>query len=316
MTSALAMMLVLFLFETPVQSMDKIRLAYPSPAAQFMPLALAQSKGFLMNEGLDAELIQMSPPLAIAGLMGGEIDYFTVVGPAVRAALQGLPIRTVACFVPSPPFVLLARPDFKSVKDLKGTAIDIGSFGGTPEIVARLTLKHFGLDPEKEIKFVARGSIPARLAAMQQGLTAATLGSAPMDHLGIKLGFVVLARVRELFSYPDSGLVTTLKKIKERPNEVERVIEAGIKANQYIRNEREGTIQFFMARLKIDKEIAAATYDSVSKAFSEDGRIPEDGLRRVVEEAKKIAKVTREVPLQEVADLSLLRDAQKELGIK
>jgi hypothetical protein len=75
------------------------------------------------------------------------------------------------------------------------------------------------------------------------GLTAATLGSAPMDYLEIKMGFVVLVRLHELFSYPDSGLVTSVKKIKERPDEIKRVIEARINANRYIRTEREGTTQ-------------------------------------------------------------------------
>jgi ABC-type nitrate/sulfonate/bicarbonate transport system substrate-binding protein len=309
-------LLALFVVHASAQAADKVRVAFPSPAAQFIPLALAQSKGFLKMEGLDAELIQMAPPLAIAGLASGEIDYFTVIGPGIRAALQGLPIKTVACYVPAPPFVLLARSEFRSVQELKGKTIDIGSFGGTPETIARLTLKHFGLDPEKDVKFVARGGIPSRLAAMQQGLTAATLGSAPMDHLGMKMGFVVLAKVHELFSYPDSGLVTSVKKIKERPDEIKRVINAGIKANRYIRTDREGAIQFLMQRLKIDREIGAATYDSVSKAFNEDGNVPQDGLRLVIDEAKRIAKTSRDVSLSDVADLTILTEVQRELGIK
>ena len=44
--------------------------------------------------------------------------------------------------------------------------------------------------------------------------------------------------------------------------------------------------------------------------------MPEDGLRLVIEETRKQAKVNREVSPSEVADLSILRDAQKELGIK
>jgi len=69
------------------------------------------------------------------------------------------------------------------------------------------------------------------------------LGSAPLDFLGNKLGFVVLARANELFSFPASGLVATVKSIKERPDEIKRVIKAGIKANRYIHQNREGTMQ-------------------------------------------------------------------------
>jgi ABC-type nitrate/sulfonate/bicarbonate transport system substrate-binding protein len=59
------------------------------------------------------------------------------------------------------------------------------------------------------------------------------------------MGFVILARTYELFNYPDSGLVASVKKIKEKPDEVKRVIKAGIRANQYIRANRDGTINLY-----------------------------------------------------------------------
>jgi hypothetical protein len=62
--------------------------------------------------------------------------------------------------------------------------------------------------------------------------------------------------------------------------------------------------------------MATATYDSVGKAFNEDGSLPEDGLRLSIDEAKKTAKINREIISSEVVDLSILREAQKELGIK
>ena len=97
---------------------------------------------------------------------------------------------------------------------------------------------------------------------------------------------------------------------------MKRLIKAGIKANRYIRQNRDGTIQVFMEWMKIDKEMATATYDSVGKAFNEDGSLPEDGLRLLIDEAKKTAKINREIASSEVVDLSILREAQKELGIK
>ena len=36
----------------------------------------------------------------------------------------------------------------------------------------------------------------------------------------------------------------------------------------------------------------------------------------MIEEAKRTAKVNREVSINEVEDLSILREAQKEMGIK
>ena len=130
------------------------------------------------------------------------------------------------------------------------------------------------------------------------------------------MGFNILARAQDLLTYPEGGLSTTTKKIKERPDEVKRVIEAGIKANRYIRTEREGTIQFLMGWQKVDREVAAATYESVANAYNDDGAIPEDGLRVVIEEAKKNAKVNHEVSINQVADLTMLKEAQRELGTR
>jgi ABC-type nitrate/sulfonate/bicarbonate transport system substrate-binding protein len=299
-----------------VHAADKIRIGYPGPAAQFIPLQLAQKKGFLREEGLEAEVIRISGNAPIAALVNGDIDYYTSIGTGVRAALQSLPLKVAACYVPAPPFMLVARPEFKSVKDLVSTTVGIQSFRGPTDIVARMILKHFGLEPEKDVKFLTTGEGPARLAAMKQGLTAATVISAPGDFQGMNMGFVILAKAHELFSYPDSGVVASMKKIKERRDEVKRVIKAGIKASRYIRENREETIHFLIERQKINKELAAATYDGVSKAFNEDGNVPEDGLRLVIEEAKKLAKIERVVSLTEVADLSILRNAQKELGIR
>ena len=52
------------------------------------------------------------------------------------------------------------------------------------------------------------------------------------------------------------------------------------------------------------------------RVFNDDGALPEAGLRLILEEAKKTAKVDREISLNEIADLSILREAQKELGIR
>jgi len=295
---------------------DKIRIGVPELNAQFAPLALAEKKGFFREDGLQGEVIRINPTVALAALVSGELDYWTVIGNSVAAAIQGVPLRVLACYVPGSPSALIARPEYKSVPELRGKAVGLNTSGGALESTARLIFKHFGLDPDKEIKFLALGTSERRLSAMKQGLTAATMGSPPLDYLGKKMGFVVLARAHELFSYPTSGVVASVKKIKEKPDEIKRVIKAGIKANRYIRQNREGTIESMTEWTKADKEMATAGYESVLKLFNDDGSVPEKGLLLVIEELKKLGKVEREIAPSDVADLSILRDAQRELGIK
>ena len=282
---------------------DKIRIGVPELNAQFAPLALAEKKGFFREDGLQGEVIRINPTVALAALVSGELDYWTVIGNSVAAAIQGVPLRVLACYVPGSPSALIARPEFKSVPELRGKAVGLNTSGGALESTARLIFKHFGLDPDKEIKFLALGTSERRLSAMKQGLTAATMGSPPLDFLGKKMGFVVLARAHELFSYPTSGVVASVKKIKEKPDEIKRVIKAGIKANRYIRQNREGTIESMTEWTKADKEMATAGYESVLKLFNDDGSVPEKGLLLVIDELKKLGKVEREIAPSDVADL-------------
>ncbi len=107
-----------------------------------------------------------------------------------------------------------------------------------------------------------------------------------------------------------------MKKIKEKPDEIKRVIKAGIKANRYIRTNRDGTIQFIVEWLKVNKEVATATYEGVVKVYNEDPSVCEKGLRVMIDERKQALKINREIAVGEVADLSILREAQREMWIK
>mgnify|MGYP003576031007 CR=1 FL=1 len=296
------------------QAVDKIRIGFPDLAAPFVPLAIADKRGFFQEEGIHAESIRMNPAVALQALVSGEIDYYTVLGPGVAAAIRGVPVKLVASYVPISPTALIARQEIRTVSELKGKTIGINAYGGALEAMGRLIVNHFGIDPDREIKFLATGPLDSRFGAMKQGLTLATLGGPPIDFLGEKLGFVVLARAHELFSFPVSGLIVSARKLKERPHEIGRAIKAGIKANRYIRQNRDGTLPIMAQWLKIDKDMAVRPYDSTVKTFSEDLGLPDGGLRLLIDDAKRVAKVSREVSLSDVADLSILRAAQKELG--
>ena len=297
------------------EAADKVRISVSTLDVSFLTTGVAERRGFFKGEGLDAEVIRISSGVAISALVSANIDYTMSFGSTVRGAIVGLPIRVVSSCMNSSTHVLIVRPEIKSVKDLRGKILGVSSFGATADVAARLMIRHFGVDPEKEMKILALGADRARLAALKEGLLDATSISPPADFEAERLGLKVLARAYELFSFPFSGLGVTVKKIKENPDQVKRTIKALIKANQYIRSNREGTIQVMMEWSRFDQQSAAATYDGTWKIFNDDGNIPQDGLRLVIEQAKKSANVTRDIPLAEVAEMSLLREVQKELGI-
>ena len=295
---------------------DRIRIAVSNPNMPNLTVAMAQKNGFFKDETLEAEIIRMNPNVAITALATGDVDYCQLFGAVVGGAIAGLPVRIVAGYLDNWPMTLIAQPEYRSIKDLKGKTLGISSFGATPDVAARMMLKRAGVDPEKEIKVLALGSDAARLTALTQRVVDVVVISPPADAQMEKQGYRILARAYELFSFPYLGLGTHTRKIKEKPDEIRRVIKATIRANRFIRDNRDEAVRTLIGWGKVEREFAYASYDALKNLFNADGAVPEDGLKLVIEQARRGAKVTREVAPNEVVDLSFLREAQAELGIK
>jgi ABC-type nitrate/sulfonate/bicarbonate transport system substrate-binding protein len=258
----------------------------------------------------------MNANVAITALAGGDTDYTMIFGSVVRAAIRGLPVRVVASLIDGSTHALIARPEFKSARDLKGKTLGIQAYGATDQVAATMMFKHFGIDAEKDVKVVALGPAAARLSALREGVVEAAVISPPGDEEARKLGFHILARAYEIFSFPFVGLGTHTRKLKEKPDEVKRTVKALIKANRFIRENRDATIQTLADWGRTTPALAAAAYDGAFKVYNLDGNIPDDGLKAVIEQALKESKTTRAIGANDVADLTPLREAQKELGIK
>jgi ABC-type nitrate/sulfonate/bicarbonate transport system substrate-binding protein len=300
----------------PVGAVDKIRIAVSNPNMPNLTAAMAQRKGFFKQENIDAEIIRMNPNVAITALAAGDIDYCQLFGAVVAAAIAGLPVRIVAGFLDNWPMTLIAQPEFKSLNEMKGKTLGVSSYGATPDVGARMMLKQAGLDPEKDIKVLALGSDAARITALKQRVVDLIVISPPADAQMEKQGYRILARAYELFSFPYLGLGTHTRKIKEKPDEIRRAIKATIRANRFIRDNRDDAVRALMDWGKIEREYAYASYDALRNLFNADGAVPEDGLKLVIDQARRSAKATREVPSSEVAELTFLREVQADLGIK
>ena len=307
--------IVIFL-GAPAQALDRIRIAVSNPNMPNLTVAMAQKNGLFKDEGLEAEIIRMNPNVAITALATGDVDYCQLFGAVVGGAIAGLPVRIVAGFLDNWPMTLIAQPELKALKDLKGKTLGISSFGATPDVAARLMIKQAGIDADKEIKILALGSDAARLTALKQRVVDVVVISPPADTQMEKQGYRILARAYELFSFPYLGLGTHTRKIKDKPDEIRRVIKATIRANRFIRDNRDEAVRALIAWGKVEREFAYASYDALRNLFNADGAVPEDGLKLVIEQARRNAKVIREIIPNEVVDLTFLHEAQAELGIK
>jgi NitT/TauT family transport system substrate-binding protein len=316
MKSFVVISLLIVLVSENTEAADKVRMSISAVDVSFLTAGLALKRGIFRDEGLDLELIRMNANVSITALATGDIDYTMVFSSVVRGALRGMPMRVVASYMDSSTHLLIARPEFKTIRDLKGKTLAVSTYGATSDVAARMMMKQGGLDPEKELKIIPLGGERSRYAALKEGIVDVAVLSPPTDTEAQRSGLRVLSRFFEHFKLPFTGVGTNLKKLKEKPDEVKRMARAMLKSNRYIRANREGTIQTLREWVKVDRESAAATYDATVKIFSEDGSISESGLKLVVDQGREAMKIDRPVALSEVADFSIIRDVQKEMGIK
>jgi NitT/TauT family transport system substrate-binding protein len=312
----LALVLGLLIASGSAQAMDKVRMSISAVDVSFLTGGLALKRGMFRDEGLDLELIRMNANVSVTALSTTDIDYTMVFASVVRGALRGLPMKVVASFMDSSTHLLIARPEYKTIRDLKGKTLAVSNYGATSDVAARMMMKQGGVDPEKELKIIQLGAERGRYAALREGIVDVAVLSPPTDTDAVRNGYRVLSRFHEHFKLPFTGLGTHLKKLKEKPDEVKRMTRALLRANRFVRANREGTIQTMMDWIKVDRESAAATYDSTWKIFSEDGGISESGLKLVVDQGREAMKIERPVANTEVADFNIIREVQKELGIK
>jgi NitT/TauT family transport system substrate-binding protein len=308
--------LALLLISPPLQAAEKVRMSISSVDVSFLTAGVGQKRGFFRDEGFDLELIRMNANISVTALSTGDIDYTMIFASVVRGAMRGLPMKVVASFMDSSTHMLIARPEYKSIRDLKGKTLAVSTYGATSDVAARMMMRHGGVDPEKELKIIPLGADRARFGALREGIVDVAVLSPPADSEAAKYGLNVLSRFYEIYKMPFTGLGTHQKKLKEKPDEIKRMLKAMIRTNRFIRQNREGTIQTMMEWMRVDRDSAAATYDSTVRVFSEDGLIPEAGLKLVIDQGREAMKIERAVANADVAEFSLLREVHKEMGIK
>src|SRR6185295_18934974 len=103
--------------DVTVAQPQKVRIAYSSRSNTVTPLYVAADKGFFHEEGLEVELIQVSPRLGVMAVMNGDVAFTTSFTSTFRAILQGVPLKLVLVALKKGVYYLVTRPEIKNVQD-------------------------------------------------------------------------------------------------------------------------------------------------------------------------------------------------------
>ncbi len=316
-TYLIALVISLWVSEAGLARAEKIIFAYPSPSTSFLPLVVAQKKGFFDPENLQPELVQIRPAVAIPGLTLGSVDYTTVLGSTIAARMRGVPLVITGVFADKPMDFLVGAKGIASPKDLKGKIIGISALGTATHFLTVRVLKAVGLDPEKDVTLRAVGDEGLRLQALSTGLVQASLLGSQGVIEGEKAGLkVIVAAADVIESLPFAGVTTTLAKLKENPQQIKRVLRAGLRGLRYVQDNKAGTVDVIQSWYRVEREIAASTYDLARKSFSANGEVNEKGILLSMEFARTSGKFEKEISPSEIVDFNLLREVKKELGMR
>jgi len=285
---------------------QKIRIAYSSRSNTITPFYIAASKGFFREEGLDVELIQVSPRLGALAVMNGDVSFTTSFTSTFRGILQGLPLKLILVALKKGIYFLVVRPEIKDVQDLKGKKLGVATIRGTDQLVAEELLRSKGFNPAL-LQQIVIGETPLRAQALVAGIVQVVSLSPPHALVLQQMGYKVLAGPPEV-GLPASGLFTSDRLLKENPQGVKRTLRALIKANRFITEKRQETIAVMLKSLPQPQEVASRSYDLELKALSKDGQMTDGEMESLIE---RLGEKKR--PLDEVRDFSPVRQALKEL---
>jgi ABC-type nitrate/sulfonate/bicarbonate transport system substrate-binding protein len=170
------------------EARTKIRISYPNISVCCLALFAAQQWKIFEQNGLDVEIIQMRSQAANSALASGDIHYVAGVGPnSVAATLRGLPSKAVWFASESLIYSVMARPEFKSLKDLRGKRIGLTGLGGTSDVALRIALEAVGENP-KDFIIVALGA-PQLMSGLENGSIEAAELNSPLNYYAKKKGF-------------------------------------------------------------------------------------------------------------------------------
>jgi len=312
--------LVFALLAAPIHaaqsSLETVRIAIPGKLVDFAPFFVGSKTGIYRSEGLEPQFIVMRSGIIIPALLSGELDYTTIYGSTIRSAVSGLPVKIIATLITKQSFFLYAQPEIKRVQDLKGKRIAISGFASSTDKAAREAIKPAGLEALRDVTLIAMGDTSVRFQSLVAGAIDAAILTPPYTVMAEQKGMRNLVWLGDILGdTPSNGLSTSSKKLKERPDQVQRFLRASLRSLIYTRDHKQEALPILMKEFPgLERHTLAGTLDFYLKAMSSDGRVSDTVVQELINEQRELLGVKTDIPLSQVADFGPLNRVVKELG--
>jgi len=138
---------------------ERVRVSYSSRSYAFLAAYVAQANNFFRDEKLEVELIQMRPGTSSPALYNGDVHATLTFGSTVAAIISGFPFKIVAVLTAKPIHYLVARPEIRTVQDLRGKKLGVSQLLGTDEFAARAILEALEMQRQVGIDVYTDGEL-------------------------------------------------------------------------------------------------------------------------------------------------------------
>jgi ABC-type nitrate/sulfonate/bicarbonate transport system substrate-binding protein len=274
------------------------------------PVWLAQRFGFFKKEGIESKIVVMRSDLQIASLISGDANFAGSLSSVTKAAAVGIPVKIVVSFFNGSFFYLVTKPEITDAKMLTKKAIAISRYGSATDFDARAALKHFSLEPGRDVTILPVGGGTNRLTSLVSGRVDAAILTEGEKEAAEKAGMKALLSTGQFNKQPVGGLGASVEKIRTDREFLVKSLRAVYRAMMVMQNDKSALKEFFEKDLAISAKQFDSAYESMLKVFLPNGEIQPSDLVAPYEDARKAVTKAPPVGVDELADWSLLRAAR------
>jgi len=181
--------------EAAQRELIKLTVGYTPISGATLPFYVALEEKFFQKHGFDVSPVFMGgSPLINSAILAGEFPIgYTGGGAIISSRLAGSDLIAIACPLPVLTIDAWAKPEIKSVSDLRGKRIGVTRFGASTHFAGLSMLDSAGIKPN-EVTFIQNGGVGESLAALLGGRVDATMIGYPFGLRAKSAGFPLLFR--------------------------------------------------------------------------------------------------------------------------
>ena len=237
----------------PVEA-AKHMIGYTTISFARAPIWIAKDLRLYEKNGVDAEIVFLrGGTVGTQALIGGSVGFIASSGSAaVEAILSGADLVILAGYSNLLDQVLVTKKEIKNPAQLKGAKIALNSLSGGSMLAIKIILSALGIDPDKDVSYLALGDPASRFTALKSGIVDATVFTTPFNSVAKKAGFNVFDDVPSLknIDYPADSLIATREFIRREPLIAERVVKSIADAIHFYKNNKRQSLAILAKYLK------------------------------------------------------------------